>query len=166
MTLLYKKTLTLGNQLFISELLEQLSLGKRVTIQAKGWSMIPLVWDEVDTITLAPLSDDSLQVGRVVLARLGNNRYVVHRISHIKGDRFTLRGDGNPYQYEYCHRDEICGELVLVRRYGQRAIALGSLQWRLFRYLWPKHGFLRRVAVFFTSRLIDRLSIRHLRKRE
>lgn len=158
------KLLALDNQLFIDEILDQIASGNRVTIKAKGWSMIPLVWDEVDSITLAPLSNDSFQIGHIVLARLGDNRYVVHRISHIKGDRFTLRGDGNPYQYEYCHRDEICAELVLVRRYGRHPITPKSILWKTTRHLWPKHGWTKRVAVFFASRIIERIRSRHLQK--
>lgn len=158
------KGLTLDNQSFFDEILHQLASGHRVTIKAKGWSMIPLVWDEVDSITLAPLSSESLQVGRIVLARLGDNRYVVHRISHIKGDRFTLRGDGNPYQYEYCHRDEICAEMVLVRRYCQHPIAPSSWGWKASEHLWPRHGWPRRIAVFFASRIIERLRDKYFRK--
>lgn len=148
-------SLRLDNEPFFEELRTMLSLGRQVVIRAKGWSMLPLIWDERDKITLAPLSPDSLTIGRVVLARMGDRRYIVHRIVAIKEDRFTLRGDGNPYQYEYCHRDQIHAELISIERNG-RLVEQGSLSWRLYRHLWPSNGFLRRACLFLYRRLLVR----------
>lgn len=147
-----KQALVLDNEFFFAEVLTMLAEGHRVTLKAKGWSMLPLIWDERDKITLAPTTPESYALGRIVLARLGDHRYVVHRIAEIKGDRFTLRGDGNPYQIEICHRSQIVGELVAIERNG-KPLRLGSMCWQCFRRLWPRHGFSRRCLLFAYRRL-------------
>lgn len=146
------RALILDNKHFFDEVLLMIRSGRNVTLRAKGWSMLPLVWDERDAITLAPLTEASFAVGRIVLAQLGDGRYVVHRIAAIKEARYTLRGDGNPYQYEYCHHDQICAELTSVRR-NDREIVLGSATWQAYRRLWPSNGFLRRSLLFIYRRI-------------
>lgn len=147
----------INNQVFFQELRTRINEGRQVRIRAKGWSMLPLIWDDRDVIVLGPLTERSIQVGRIVLAQLGTGRYVVHRITAIKGSRLTLRGDGNPYQEEYVHVDKVLGELVKVTRDGQD-YSPQDIQWRLTTWLWPSHGFLRRVILFFYRRLVVRPS--------
>lgn len=144
--------LTLDYPQFFDEVLHMLSLGRKVKLRAKGWSMLPLIWSDRDNLILSPLTPDSYQVGRIVFVQLGDRRYVVHRIAEIKEDRFTLRGDGNPYQYEYCHRDQVRAELIAIERAGKR-LDVGTLWWRIFAVCWPSNGFLRRCLLFAYRRL-------------
>ncbi len=145
----------IGYKSLFSRLLEQINQGRKVTIRATGWSMLPLIWDDRDTITLGPLSENSIKVGNIVLAQLGNGRYVVHRITKIKNSRIVLRGDGNPYQEEYVHQEKILAELVSINRAG-KIIDRNSLSWKLCTLLWPNHGFTRRVILFIYRRLVVR----------
>lgn len=145
----------INNTVFFQELRSRIAEGRQVRIRAKGWSMLPLIWDDRDVIVLGPLSPKSISVGRIVLAQLGTGRYVVHRITAIKGSRLSLRGDGNPYQEEYVHTQKVLAELVKVTR-GGRDYSPESLQWKLTTWLWPSNGFVRRVILFFYRRLIVR----------
>lgn len=145
----------INNTVFFKELRSRIDEGRQVRIRAKGWSMLPLIWDDRDVIVLGPLSDKSISVGRIVLAQLGTGRYVVHRIVAIKGSRITLRGDGNPYQEEYVHIQKVLAELVKVTRNGQD-YSPESIQWKLTTWLWPRNGFIRRVILFFYRRWVVR----------
>lgn len=145
----------INNKPFFDELIAQINSGRSVVIRAKGWSMLPLVWDDRDTITLSPLTADSIRVGRIVLAQMGSGRYVVHRIVRIKGDRVELRGDGNPYQIEYVHREKVLAEMTAVRRAGKELNSASPL-WKVITHLWPANGFLRRVLLFGYRRLVIR----------
>lgn len=147
------RTQVVSNKLLFSKIREQIADGRKVTIRAKGWSMLPLVWDDRDTLTLAAVSEDTFSKGRIVLAQLGTGRYVVHRIVCIKGARYCLRGDGNPYQEEYVHRDKIYAELISIQR-GGRYIDAKHWLWKFCQYLWPKNGFLRRVLLFAYRRIV------------
>lgn len=126
---------------------EDLLSGKQVRLQALGWSMLPFIWHKRDTITLAPLSSDSIKVGRIVFAQMGSGRYVVHRISRIMGTRIELRGDGNPYQEEYVHPDTIFGELVEINRNG-KVIKYDDVLWNMVRYVWPSNSVVRRILLY------------------
>ena len=129
--------------------------GRSVRLQAKGWSMLPMIWDERDTLVLAPISREQLKVGMIVFAQTGSGRYIIHRIARIVGTRIELRGDGNPYQEEYVHPQTVFGELVEVQQ-KNRCLKQGDWRWRAYALLWPKNGNIRRILLFFYKRLFLR----------
>ena len=104
--------------------------------------MLPFIRGGKDTVDLSALTEDSLQVGRIVLAHIPQG-YLIHRIERIRGDRFTLRGDGNRVQREYCTREQILAEVVEVQR-GKRLIRPEDRLWWCYEHLWPKSPFWRR----------------------
>ena len=62
--------------------------------------MLPFIIGGKESVILhAP---ELTAVGDVVLAWVDGNRYVVHRIINIEGDRVTLMGDGNVKGTEHC----------------------------------------------------------------
>ena len=74
--------------------------GVRVTFPVTGQSMLPFIIGGKESVILhAP---GLTAVGDVVLAWVDGNRYVVHRIINIDGDRVTLMGDGNVKGTEHC----------------------------------------------------------------
>ena len=74
--------------------------GVNVTLPVKGLSMLPFIIGGKESVILhAP---GLTAVGDVVLAWVDGNRYVVHRIINIDGDRVTLMGDGNVRGTEHC----------------------------------------------------------------
>lgn len=104
--------------------------GRSVRLQAKGWSMLPMIWNERDTLVLDPISQEQLKVGMIVFAQTGSGRYIIHRIARIVGTRIELRGDGNPYQEEYVHPQTVFGELVEVQQKNRclkKVIGVGGL---------------------------------------
>ncbi|KGO01216.1 S24/S26 family peptidase [Porphyromonas sp. COT-290 OH3588] len=146
------RVLVLDNEVFFAQILKELEMGKRVTIFAKGWSMLPMIWQERDTLLLAPLSVDSISLGRIVLVKLSDKRYVIHRIVKMEGEQLTLRGDGNPYQIELCTKSQVLAELVGVKRNGKMMMR-GSKRWAIFEHLWPRHPLLRRALLRIYRRL-------------
>ena len=74
--------------------------GVGVTLPVDGQSMLPFIIGGKESVILhAP---GLTAVGDVVVARVDGNRYVVHRIINIDGDRVTLMGDGNVRGTEHC----------------------------------------------------------------
>lgn len=141
------------NGIFFAEVTQLIGQGKQVRIPAKGMSMLPLIRHLKDTITLVPLSIATLQVGDLVLARLQNNNYVLHRISHIEGRQVTLRGDGNPYQREHCTLEDLIAEATEVSK-GRYTIKKGDCTWWVIQHLWPRHGLIRRVLLYPLRRMM------------
>lgn len=126
----------IANDVLLAEVCAALAAGKQVRLRAKGGSMRPLIRGDSDTLVLVPVT--GLREGDVVLARVSDGSYVVHRIVDMRGDRITLMGDANLYRTEECRRKDICGKAVGVIRDGkQRRLTLfgTKLRIRLWRWL-------------------------------
>lgn len=84
----------------IEEAVRLVQEGVTVTFPVTGQSMLPFIIGGKESVILhAP---GLTAVGDVVLAWVDGNRYVVHRIINIDGDRVTLMGDGNVKGTEHC----------------------------------------------------------------
>ena len=84
----------------IAEAVRLVQKGVAVTFPVTGQSMLPFIIGGKESVILhAP---GLTAVGDVVLAWVDGNRYVVHRIINIDGDRVTLMGDGNVRGTEHC----------------------------------------------------------------
>ena len=132
------KAHAIDNNTLLGEVCRHLSQGKRVKLRAKGNSMRPFINGNEDILLLAPASD--LHKGKIVLAHIDGKRYVIHRIIRIKGDNFTLMGDGNLYEKEICSRTDIYGTVVTVIRNGKEShigLSGGCMYARLWRLLLP-----------------------------
>ena len=88
------------DELIIQEAVRLVADGVSVTFPVKGRSMLPFIFGGRESVILQ--KPGSLQRGQVVLAQVGPDRYVVHRIIKIEPDRITLMGDGNICGTESC----------------------------------------------------------------
>lgn len=109
--------LRLPNNVLLSEVENLLRNGVNVTLKVKGNSMLPFIVGNRDSVVL--FAARHLQKGDMVLARLGDSRYVLHRIIHIHENKVTLMGDGNLKGVEYCHKSNISGKVIKIVRNGR-----------------------------------------------
>ena len=86
--------------------------GVRVMFPVKGQSMLPFIIGGKESVILR--RPGVIDVGDVVLAWVDGNRYVVHRIIRIDGDRITLMGDGNVGVTEHCLLGDIKARVTHV----------------------------------------------------
>ena len=98
----------------IEEAIRLVEEGVSVTLPVNGRSMLPFIIGGKESVILQqpPKGEPrqnatQLKVGDVVLAWVEGNRYVVHRIIRIDGDRVTLMGDGNIVGTEHCLLSDI-----------------------------------------------------------
>ena len=97
---------------FIEEAVRLVQEGVTVTFPVTGQSMLPFIIGGKESVILhAP---GLTAVGDVVLAWVDGNRYVVHRIINIDGDRVTLMGDGNVRGTEHCRLKEVKARVTHV----------------------------------------------------
>ena len=123
----------IANDVLLAEVCAALAAGKQVRLRAKGHSMRPLIRGDSDTLVLVPVT--GLREGDVVLARVSDGSYVLHRIVGIHDGTITLMGDANLYRTEECRRTDICGKAVAVIRDGKHR-SLTSFRARLHIRLW------------------------------
>ena len=79
--------------------------GVSVTFPVRGFSMLPFIVGARDSVILQ--RPGNVRVGDVVLAWVEGERYVVHRIIQIAGERVTLMGDGNIAGVEHCRLSDV-----------------------------------------------------------
>ena len=104
--------ITLPNEKLLPEIVRLLREGESVTMKVKGNSMLPFITGDCDSVVLQPAHHPG--IGDIVLAKVDDGRYVIHRIVRMAGDCITLMGDGNLYGTERCHRDAIAGQAVRI----------------------------------------------------
>ena len=124
---------TIANDQLLGEVCTLLAAGKKVKIRAKGDSMRPFIHGDKDALLLAPV--EALHTGDIVLARISEGRYILHRIIAISGDQITLMGDGNLFKTEHCNISDIYGIAVTAIRHGEER-SLVSFKSRLYAKAW------------------------------
>ena len=140
------------NDLFFLEVIDRIFADERVRIRAKGNSMLPMIRDGKDEIILEKPNKHSFQKSCLLLVQLKDERFVLHRVKEIDGTHIILQGDGNLSIVESCTPEDVIAEATTVYRNG-KAIQKGSFRWNLYRYLWPKNRFLRRVGLGIYRRM-------------
>lgn len=85
--------IVLPNDVMIEGLAALLDEGREVRFTPKGVSMRPFIEGGRDSVVLRKKA--AVEVGDIVLARLGEGHFVLHRIIEKSDERLTLMGDGN-----------------------------------------------------------------------
>ncbi|MFI3294904.1 MAG: hypothetical protein R3Y19_02695 [Rikenellaceae bacterium] len=119
-----------SNQLLFEDISRLISLGERVTLLTKGRSMLPFIRGGVDSVELCGLRGD-IRWGDILLVRMSDSLYVLHRVVEVDSDRLTLMGDGNIRGVERCLVGDVLARVSLVvcgsgRVYDPRS------GWRIF----------------------------------
>lgn len=96
-----------------------LAEGREVRFTPKGVSMRPFIEGGRDSVILR--KNDVVEVGDVVLAKLKDGRFVLHRVIAKSGDNLTLMGDGNLWGTEAAKVCDVLGTAVgIVKPNGKR----------------------------------------------
>lgn len=133
---------------------ETLSQGKSVTFSPRGISMLPMLRQGRDTVTLAPI-DRELRKYDIPLYRRDNGAFVLHRIVAV-GDTFTCIGD-NQYELEHgIRKDQMIGVVTAFARDG-RTVKVSSVGYKMYCRLWhwlrPVKRFLGRVKRYLKRKI-------------
>lgn len=141
--------LWLNNVQFFEEIDRMLQNGHSVTMRAKGNSMFPFIRSERDSVVLQKMKN--MAVGSIVLARLQNGSYVLHRVYRLEKEEMVLMGDGNLCATEHCRRNEVVGVVVKIIRDG-RYVDCTSRKELLKAWMWRKLLPVRRALLFVGRR--------------
>lgn len=112
------RKVALSNEELLPEVAILLSEGNRVTIRAKGNSMLPFIVGGRDSVVLQ--QKDHYRVGDIVLAEISPNVFVLHRIIKIDKEQIILMGDGNLRETEVCRVENIHGHVVSILHKGKQ----------------------------------------------
>lgn len=116
-------------------LLEQLDAGKSVKFYPRGVSMLPMLVQGRDSVTLSPVQGP-LKKYDLPLYRRGNGQFVLHRIVEA-GETYTCVGD-NQFELERGVRHEQMLAVVTAFVYNGREYSVDALSHRLYCRLWHR----------------------------
>jgi hypothetical protein len=153
-----KKTLAVVSLEEIMPLIrEQLSSGRAVTFSPKGVSMLPMLKEGRDTVTIsAPPA--TLKKYDIILYQRTNGKYVLHRIVGV-GETYTCIGDNQFVLEKGIERRQIIAVCTSFTRGGKEYSAYAPL-WRLYAVFWHYSRFPRRLL-----RAVKRRVVRLFRKK-
>ena len=107
--------------------------GRTVEIKARGSSMRPFIQGGRDSIVLGPAH--GIRTGDILLCRIAQKDYVIHRLVRKEEDGLILMGDGNLKGTEHCTADKVVAKAIrIVGR--KRTLSCDSPCFRFLSFLW------------------------------
>ena len=100
------------NEIMLPEVTRLLSEGNSVIIMTKGTSMLPFIIGDRDSVEL--VAKGKYVAGDIVLAKIAESRWVLHRIIDISGENVLLKGDGNLDSTERCTVGDVAGAVRFI----------------------------------------------------
>lgn len=137
----------------IEETAKLVAEGISVTLPVKGRSMLPFIVGGRDRVILQ--KPGHMRTGDVVLARVDDCRYVIHRIISISGDDIVLMGDGNLVATEHCKASDVMALATHTVNDSGKMRYLYTRRRRLLSWLWSLLLPLRRYLLPFFRRGTD-----------
>lgn len=112
---------------------EALAAGKSVSFSPMGVSMLPMLRQGIDTVTLSPIPG-KLKKYDLPLYRRDDGKYILHRIIRA-GETYTCMGDNQVDPEPGLRQDQMIGLVTAFSR-GDRQIPVTSLGYRLYCRIW------------------------------
>ena len=143
---------SIPNEIFFSWVEAEINEGRSVRFRLKGYSMLPLLRNNMDEVVLSPCRGDSLAPMDTVLFKY-KGRHLLHRIIRREGDRLLIQGDGSYINKEECSVNDVIGKVQAIIRPSGKTITVDDWQWRLPSCLWQHAGLLRRPILRLLHRI-------------
>jgi hypothetical protein len=134
---------------------EQLAGGQTVTFFPHGVSMLPLLREGKDSVTLSA-PPQRLKKYDIALYQRQNGQYVLHRVARC-GKTYTFVGDNQVYLEKNIRHEQIIAICTAFSRGGKRTSA-NALRWRVYAVLWGVLRPFRRVIAALWRRGLNVLS--------
>lgn len=110
--------------------------GGEVSFVTRGFSMLPLLRNHMDTAFLRK-PNRAIRRGDVLFYRRTNGAFVLHRVISVRKDGFVLRGD-NQTEKEYgIQPEQVLAVLTAVRRKEGKMIHASDTAYRFYCFALP-----------------------------
>ncbi len=139
-----KHTLDIPAKQLVPVMEEQLKSGKTVRFFPRGTSMLPLLREGWDSVTLKQL-DRPLKRFDIAFYKRDSGQYVLHRVVKIKNS-ITCIGD-NQYYYEKGLRPDQMIAVVCEFSRGDKTVSVTSPLYRIYCVLWHASRPLRHFCI-------------------
>lgn len=113
--------------------LERLEAGQKIKFNPRGVSMLPMLRQGIDSVTLSPVPE-KLEKYDLPLYRCDDGKYILHRIVEA-GETYTCCGD-NQFVYEPGLRHEQMLALVTGFSRGDKEHSVDEFVYKLYCRFW------------------------------
>lgn len=139
MFLLYKeKEIFLNKVILMNDIIplikEQLKCNGEVSFTPKGRSMMPLLRDNQDTVTIGK-TGKQLKKYQMVLYVRKTGQYVLHRVVKVERDGYVMRGDNQLIDESGVQAEQIIGVVNSFKRNGKLYKTTNKI-YRLYCVIW------------------------------
>ena len=132
---------------------ERLAAGQSVCFSPKGVSMLPMLRQGRDTVTLSPITG-KLKKYDLPLYQRSNGKYVLHRIVRV-GETYTCSGDNQVVLEHGLAQEQMIAVVTAYTRDGKKH-SVSSIGYRLYCRLWHHTRLIRRIWRGLRRRLARR----------
>ena len=126
---------------------EAIDRGQSVELSPRGKSMLPLLREGRDSVTLSP-KGDMLRKYDLPLYRRADGSYVLHRVVRVRENDYVMCGDNQYINECGITHSQIIAVVTKIRR-GKRSFGVDDFGYRLYSALWcisrPVRHFVYRV---------------------
>ena len=131
---------------------ESLSRGQTVRFMPRGISMLPLIREGKDSVTLSSITQP-LRKYDIVLYQRDNGKYILHRIIKVS-DTITCVGDNQVQVETGLRRDQMIAVVVAYSREG-KVHSVKELRYKLYCRVWHCCWLVRRVLSKVKRKLLS-----------
>ena len=129
----------------LAEIIElQLKNGGRANLTVTGSSMVPMLCNRRDSVSLVPAAGQE-KTGDVILYRRKNGQYILHRIIAQAGKGYVCCGD-NQYERESVAREQLIAVVDGFVR-NKKEYTLEHKGYRFYTTLCVKLFFMRKIYI-------------------
>lgn len=125
----------ISSKILFSAISEQLADNRQAVFTVTGMSMWPFLCHGRDQVIIEAIDPKNLKIGDIILFRVSEERYILHRITCCKKDYFETTGDGNLFRDGKFPYICIVGRIKKVIR-KEKVIDCDSFLWRLLSRIW------------------------------
>ena len=122
---------------------EQIENGGEVIFTPKGISMMPLLRDNKDTVTLKK-AEMPLKKYQIALYERKNGKHVLHRVVGVKDNCYLMRGDNQFFDEAGIKNEQIIAVVSEFTRKGSK-YKCDEKRYRLYCVLWVNTVIVRRL---------------------
>lgn len=120
---------------------QELAEGRSVRFAPRGISMLPMLRQGLDTVTISSVPD-KLKKYDLPLYQRDDGKYILHRIIRA-GDAYTCIGDNQFVKEPGVRHDQVIGLVTEFTR-GEKSIPVTAWHYRLYCRVWAFTRFPRR----------------------
>ena len=123
------------SKVLFSAISEQLAENRQAAFTVTGMSMWPFLCHGRDQVIVEKSDGNNLKVGDIVLFRVTDEKYILHRITCLNESFFQTTGDGNLVRDEQMPYNSIIAKVNKIIRNG-KTIDCGCRTWTILARIW------------------------------